>query len=219
MRALLLGVPFSFALLTLLPESAGGEEKAAPTNDKVAAPKAPDFAGYQWVTMMTGEVVKADDSKVTVRVFWQQVVANGNNRGSRPSLHGNHGRSHHSPFATRRANSQLKWEHHDYDLPYVAESLVRNKTLPPKTNPDGKRGFYSAKEQDELNLPYAAPGYQAIKSDLVPGTIIEAHIIRDKNIPANKVADGDLRIKYAVVLRHDPNPPKDIVSPTPAKKN
>ena len=51
------------------------------------------------------------------------------------------------------------------------------------------------------------------------GAIIEAHIIRDKNVPANKVADGDLRIKYAVVLRHDPNPPKDIASPNPAKKN
>ncbi len=219
MRTLLLGVTFSFALLALQPETAVGEEKAAKPEEKVAAPKAPGFAGYQWVTMMTGEVVKADDSKVTVRVFWQQLVANGNNRGSRPSLHGNHGRSHHSPFATRRTNTQLKWEHHDYDLPYVADSLVRNKTLPPKTNPDGKRGFYSAKEQDDLKLPYAAPGYQAIRSDLVPGTIIEAHIIRDRSIPANKVVDGDLRIKYAVVLRHDPNPPKDIVPPTPAKKN
>lgn len=186
------------------------------TVDKV---KAPDFTGYQWVTLMTAEVVKADDSKVTMRVFWQHVTTTNGNKGARPSLHGNHGRSHHSPFATRRPNTQVKWEHHDYEVPFLAESLVRNKQLPPKIGPDGKRGYYSAKEQDDLQVPYAVPGFQATKADLVPGTIIEAHIVRDKTIPANKVADGDMRIKYAVILRHDPNPPKDIVAPPTPKKN
>lgn len=190
---------------------------STPAKAPAPLPKAPEFSGYAWVSRFEAEVVKADENKVTFRIYWEHAVANNNRNGNRgrPSLHGT-GRNHHSPFATRRPNVQIKWEHHDYEVPYVAESLVRTKALPPKVGPDGKRGYYSASEQDALSQPLGAPGFQAAKADLVPGTIIEAHIIRDKTIPANKVTDADMRLKYAVILRHDPNPPKDIANPSSA---
>lgn len=197
---------------------------SGPPKPTAADRKGPDFSGYATVTTVTGEVVRADDSKVTLRIFWQHAVqkSGGGNggRGRRPSLHGNHGRGHHSPYAVRRPNVQLKWEHHDYDLPFVPEGMVRARTLPPKTDPNGKKGFYSANEQDELKLPYSAPGYQAFKGDLTPGTVVEAYIVRDKLIPANKVTDADMRIKYAVIVGHDQNVAKNLadVSKSPPKK-
>jgi hypothetical protein len=195
------------------PKSSQSETPKSVPADK---PQKPDFSGYTFHSLITAEVVKADENKVTLRVFWAHVESKGS-RGGRPSLHS--GRSHHSPFAVRRPNVKIKWEHHDYAVPYVLDSLVRTKTLPPKFDSDGKRGFYSAKEQADLSAPIGVPGFQAAKGDLVPGTIIEAHLIRDKSIPQAKATDADVRIKYAVILRHDPNPPKDIAQPTPAKKN
>ena len=115
----------------------------------------------------------------------------------------------------------FKTEHHDYDLAYVPESLVRTRTLPPKFDSDGQCGSYSNKELDELKVPHAVSGYQAAKSDLKPGTVVEMHVIRDKTIAQNKVTDADMRIKYAIILGEDPHPPKDITNPpkTPPKKN
>jgi hypothetical protein len=198
--------------------SSASQSKPVETPKASLLPKAPDFAGYQWVTMLTTEVVKADDSKATVRVYWAHAVGGkGGGRGGRSGL--GSGRGHHSPFAVRRPNVKIKWEHHDYTIPYHADGLARTKQLPPKIGSDGKRGFYSAKEQDELSAPIGAPGFQAGKADIVPGTIIEAHIIRDRTIAASKLTDSDMRLKYAVILRHDPNPPKDIASPSPSKKN
>ena len=211
---------FTLGLVVCSAAAPGDEAKTEEKPKSVDKAKGPDFSGYQWVAMVTGEVVKADETKVTLRVFWEQASTTGGKKHSgRPSLHGNHGRTHHSPYAMRRPNFKVTVEHHDYEIPYLAESLARTKTLPVKFDSDGKRGFYSAKEQDELSVPYAAPGYQAVKADITPGTIIEAHIIRDKAIAANKMTDADMRLKYAVILRHDPNPPKDIASPSPSKKN
>jgi hypothetical protein len=223
-----LSVAFTLtALGALVGLAAADDPKPSPetpkteTPEKPAKPKLPDFSGYQFVRLLDAEVVKADDSKITVRIYWEHAVAKGNGggRGRRPNLHGSRG--FHSPFAIRRPNVQIKWEHHDYEIPYIAESLVRTKQLPPKVGPDGKRGFYSAKEQDELSQPIGAPGFQAAKSDIKAGTIVELHLIRDKFIAANNVKDEDMRIKYAVILREDPNPPKDIASnkSSPAKKN
>jgi hypothetical protein len=208
---------------------AAAADDPKPANSQSSIPKptvgklsSPDFAGYMSVTKVLGEVVKADDSQVKLRIYWEELVQKKNNgsRGRRPSIGSSRG--HHNPFATRRPNVQIKWEHHDYDLPYVTDSLVRTRTLPPKLDPNGKKGFYSDKEQDEMRQPFAAPGYQALKGDLTPGTVVEAYIIRDRTIPASKVTDADMRIKYAVILGHDPNPPKDISSPSktpPKKKN
>jgi hypothetical protein len=216
---LLLASACLIAFFGLLPAGDSSPDSTAPKPPgKAPLPKAPEFAGYAWVSKFTAEVVKADESKVTMRVYWEHLVTSkSGNRGGRPSLHGS-SRNHHSPFMIRRPNVQVKWEHHDYVVPYVAESLVRTKTLPPKIGPDGKKGYCSSNEQEALSLPLGAPAFQATKADLVPGTIIEAHIIRDKTIAANKITDADMRLKYAVILRHDPNPPKDIVSLTPEKK-
>lgn len=187
--------------------------------------KAPDFSGYVSVTKVTGEVVKGNESSLTLRIHWVQVtVKNGGGsrgRGRRPSLYGSRGRSFSSPYMVRRPSVKVKHEHHDYDLPYLPESLVRVNQLPPKIGPDGKKGFYSQSEQDELKVPYTVPGFQASKADLTPGTVVEAHVVRDKSIPANKVADADMRLKYVVIIGHDPNPPADITNPpkTSKKKN
>ena len=184
--------------------------------------KAPDFSGYVSVTKVTGEVVKGNESSLTLRIYWQHVTAKnsggGRGRGRRPSLYGNHGRSHYSPYMTRRPRVQVKWEHHDYDLPYLPESLVRVNQLPPKIGPDGKKGFYSQAEQNELKVPYSVPGYQASKADLSPGTVVDAYVVRDKSIAANMVTDADMRLKYVVIVGHDPNPPADITNPPKSKK-
>lgn len=187
-------------------------EKTAPA----PALKAPDFSNYTTVGDVFGEVVKADVNSVTFRVTWD-VTVSGGGRG-RPRLSGNH-RNFHNPFTMRRS-TQVKHEHHDYQLEFVPESLVRLKHLPPKLDAEGKKTNYTAKELDELKQPYSVPGYQATQADLTPGTWIEVFVIRDKSIPASKVKEDDLRVKYAIVWGHDPNPPKDIASPpkTPAKK-
>ena len=215
--AITLGI-FSLGLGIVFADDVPASPSLKPMETPKTTPlaKAAECTGYVWVTMLTGEVVKADDSKVTVRIYWQAAVA-GKSRGGRSSLHS--GRGTHSPFATRRPNVQIKWEHHDYEIPYHTDGMARTKQLPPRIGPDGKRGYYSGKEQDALCAPLGAPGFQALKSDITPGTVIEAHLIRDKTIATNKVTDADMRIKYAVIHHHDPNSPKDIVAPSPAKKN
>lgn len=179
-------------------------------------PKPADWSGYVFVADVVGEVVKADDKSVTVRITWFEPQAkNGNNaRGNRPNLSNNH-RNFRNPFAPnmnrpRQPQAQWKEQHHDYDLEYVAESLVRAKALPPKLDDAGKKVAHTQKEIDELRAPGGAPGYAASRSDLTPGTVVELHLIRDKNVPAAKATEGDLRVKYALILGRDPNPPKDI---------
>ena len=117
---------------------------------------------------------------------------------------------------SRAAN--YKEQHHDYELEFVPESLVRAKTLPPKTNDSGKRVDYTQKELDELRAPEGAPSYAASSADLVPGSIVEVRMIRDKSITAAKATEDDLRVKYAIILGKDPNPPKDISNPKDDKK-
>ena len=55
-----------------------------------------------------------------------------------------------------------------------------------------------------------------------PGTIAEVWVVRDKSISAAKATENDLRVKYALILGADPNPPKDIEKQNtnpPKKKN
>ena len=190
---------------------------AAPAFDKS---KGPDFSGYAAVTTITAEIVKAGETSATVRVYWLAATAkNGKTgRGNRPPLHQNHGRTSSNPYATRRPRPQAHWEHHDYELEYLPESLVRTKSLPTKFDGDGKKATYSEKERDELKVPYTVPGYRAAKADLTAGTVVELFVIRDKSIPAAKVTENDLRLKYVLILGQDPNPPKDITNPKTAAK-
>lgn len=191
-------------------KSPGKSASPAPTKP-APAEKAPEFKGYVWVGHRETEVVRADNESITVRVYWPKITSSG--RGGR-SLGGRGGMS--------RPNVKVTWEHTDHKVLYLPESLVRLKSLPPKYGDDGKRGYYSAKEQEKLKMPLGAPGYQAAREDLVPGTIIDLQLVRDRSISASKATDADMRVKYAIILRHDPNPPKDIADGTagksPAKK-
>ena len=81
---------------------------------------------------------------------------------------------------------QVKEHHHDYPLDYLPQSLVRTKTIPPKTDDNGKKVPHTQKEYDELRAPAGVTGFAASPSDLTPGTIVEVILLRDKTIPAEK---------------------------------
>ncbi len=204
-----------------------GFAQAADDQPVVAPPtpsqKAPDWSHYTMVGDVAAMVVKADEKSVTFRVTWNVTVqAKGKRSRGKPRLNGNN-RNFNNPFSMRRNNSrtQTKQEHHDYQLEFVPESLVRFKHLPPKFDIDGKKASHTQREMDQLKQPYTVPGYVASYADLTPGTWIEVYVIRDKSIKAENVQENDLRVKYAIILGQDPNPPKDIASPSkaPPKKN
>ncbi|VTS02781.1 unnamed protein product [Gemmata massiliana] len=177
-----------------------------------AAPS--DWSGYVFVSDVIGEVVKADDKSVTLRVTWLEPQQKNGNKNGRPRLSQNN-RNFSNPLQrnTGRQNQvQLKEQHHDYELEYLPPSLVRSKSLPPKLDDKGKKVLHTQKEIDELRTPAGATGYAANKSDLVAGTIVEVHLIRDRSISAAKATEDDLRIKYAVILGKAPTPPKDATN-------
>ena len=193
------------------------------SNPSTPPAKAPDWSGYVYVADVGGEVVRADDKKVTLRITWYEPQAqkgsnttNRNNNNRRPNLGGNN-RNYRNPYSQNRPKSQpkvqMKEHHHDYDLEYVPESLVRLKTLPPKTDETGKRAAYTQKELTEARAPAGVIGYAASPFDVTPGTYLEVLLVRDRTIPAAKATEDDLRIKYAVIWGKDPNPPKDIATP------
>jgi hypothetical protein len=214
------GLGLALGLGAALPAATADDpkpEEPAPRPTSSPALKAPDYSGYANVADVVGEVVRNTDKTLTFRVTWMVTQPS----KSRPHLSAN-SRNFHNPYSSNRnAHPHLKAEHHDYQLDYVPESLIRFKHLPPKTDANGKKASYTEKEMDELKQPYSIPGYQASASDLTPGTIVEVHVIRDKTIPAAKATENDLRVKYVVILGHDPNPPKDLTSPSknPPKKN
>ena len=203
-------VAFAAALgwgMMALPGFADDETKSPAAKPAPApAAKAIDWSKYAHVTDIVGEIVKADDKSLTVRVTWV-APANGNNR--RPALHQN-SRNFHHPHAPSRANTQLKQQHHDYVIEYAPEGLVRTKAMPTKIDDSGKKAALSTKELQEYITPPGAPSYAAARGDLVPGAIVEVFVVREKSIAADKVTEGDLRVKYAIILGQDPNPPKDV---------
>lgn len=211
------------ALVLALASGALADDKKEPL------PKGPDWSGYTFVADVVGEVVRADDKKVILRITWYEPQVkkggnnNANNKNRRPNLSGNN-RNFRNPYAqnTNRPNQpkvQWKEEHHDYELEYVPESLVRTNALPPKFDDKGKKVAYTQKELSEVRWPSGAPGYGASKGAVTPGTYLEVHLVRERAIPAAKATEDDLRIKYAIVLGKDPNPPKDIASPPKKKKD
>ena len=96
--------------------------------------------------------------------------------------------------------------------------MARTKKLPPKSDENGKKVDYTTKELEALKEPARAPGYMAARGDVVAGSIVEAVLVREKSIPAAKLAESDLKLKYVTILSHDPNPPKDIGTKTDEKK-
>jgi hypothetical protein len=209
--------------LALLPVLCAADE---PTPAKPAPAKAPDFSKYVTVADVVGEVVKADGDKITLRITWfvpQTQGGNKNNNNHRPPLSANN-RNFRNPYAHNMNRPQqpkvtFKEQHHDYELEYVPESLVRTKILTPKMNENGKRADYTTKELQDLRAPAGFPGYAASPYDLTPGTIVEVVLVRDKSIAAAKATEDDLRVKYAVIQGKDPNPPKDIANPKTEKKD
>ena len=210
----------ALALLTTGGPVALGDDKKEP------APKAPDWSNYTFVADVTGEVVRADDKKVVLRVTWYEAPQpkGGNNNNRRPNLGGNN-RNFRNPFAqnmnrpNQQKGQQLKEKHEDYELEYVEQSLVRTKALPPKIDDKGKKVAYTQKELEEFRAPLGVPAYAASRSDVTPATYLEVYLVREKAIPAAKATEDDLRIKYAFILGKDPNPPKDIGGPEKKKKN
>jgi hypothetical protein len=183
---------------------------------KPTATKPPDFTGFVFVADVVGEVVKADDKSVTLRITWFEPQINGGNKQARPRLSQNN-RNFRNPFAPNMNRPQqprvtFKEMHHDYVLEYLPQSLVRTKVLPPKTDEKGKRVAYTQKEIDEYRAPTGVTGYAAERFDLKPGTILEVILVRDKKVAGTKIDEDDLRIKYAIIQGQDPNPPKDIAN-------
>lgn len=188
----------------------------------------PDWTGYTTVSDFVGEVVKADDKAVTVRITWYVTQSSGNNR---PRLSANN-RNFRNPFSHHHHNNsllslarassggsrpQIKEMHHDYELEYLPQSLVRAKALPAKLDDKGHKVPYTEKEREALRHPTSVPGYAADKKDVTPGTYVEVVLVRDRTISVTKATEDDLRIKYVYVLGHDPNPPKPDAGS--AKKN
>jgi len=214
MRRVALRVGAAFALglgLVSLPVAAEDTKPTPPASPDSPA-KPPSFAGYVYVTDVVGEVVKANDKTVTLRITWLDTVQK-NNNNRRPNLSANN-RNFHNPYSSnnRQRPPQLKQMHHDYDLDYLPQSLVRMKSLPAKTDEKGMKVPYTQKEYSELRAPVGVTGYVASTSDVTPGTFLEVILIRDKTIAPEKANENDLRIKYAIIQGHDPNPPKDIAN-------
>ncbi|MBA4062265.1 MAG: hypothetical protein C0501_00900 [Isosphaera sp.] len=197
--------------LTLSPGLAADEKPASPAKEPPAKPT--DWSRYVVVGDVVGEVVKADDKKLTLRVTWfvQEVKGgnkNNNNNNRRPPLGQNNrnfkGGNNRPP---QQPQVTVKEQHHDYEIEYVPESLVRTKLLPLKTDDKGKRVNHTQKELDALRAPPGAPWYAASPADLEPGHIVEVIFVREKTIPAAKATEDDLRVKYAIILGKDSTPP------------
>lgn len=204
---------YALALLPLICSADDKDGKPKPADTS----RPPDWSSYSTVADVVGEVVKADDKSITLRVTWYVPQAKGgggnNNNNRRPQLSKNN-QNYRNPYARngnrpRGTQVNYKEEHHDYDLEFVPQSLVRTRSLPPKFDDNGKRVFHDQKEIDTLRLPLGVTGYAASTYDLTPGAIVEVIIIREKSIPASKATEDDLRVKYAIVLGKNPNPPKD----------
>jgi hypothetical protein len=178
--------------------------------------KAPDYSGYVTVGEVVGEVVKADDKQVTIQVTWYVPQVSGGGGARRPPIgRGGIYRNPYAPNNNRPRNPprvNYKEQKHEYDFRMVPESLIRIKTLPPKYDENGKRVAYTSKDLDELRGPPGAPGYAASLYELAPGTIVEVVAMRDRKVPAAKVTEDDLCVKYVIILgsnRLTPNLPPE----------
>ncbi|HEV3386006.1 MAG TPA: hypothetical protein VG097_14400 [Gemmata sp.] len=156
----------------------------AKTLPKDIPDKIPDYSKYKFIKELAGELIKADDKKVTVRVKW--TVNTQLNPKARPNI---------------------VEKHQDYEYSFIPESLVRTSFLPKKTDDKGKRVEWTPKEKDALKMPIGVTGYAASTSDLVEHSTVNLILIRDKSISDAKATDDDLRIKYAVIKEPPPATP------------
>ncbi|MBM4097356.1 MAG: hypothetical protein FJ261_11340 [Planctomycetes bacterium] len=160
---------------------------------------------YMTVGKLLAEVRSADGDSIRMRVYWNTVTqgkTGAANRGGRPSLHGNHGRTAQSPLALAKAamakskSVQVKTEHHDYDVGFFPDTVVRG-------------------------APKTLGGATTLAGDLSAGTIVEAWLVRKKSFPTREVQESDLKLKAVAVVWFNPNYKADNednqAKPAPAK--
>jgi hypothetical protein len=169
--AIVLGVA-----LATVPAVTRSADDAKTTQEPVT--KAPDLSKYKFVKDMTGEIVKADASKITIRVKFAKTAPNPNPRVKVPNV---------------------TEGHKDYDYQMLPESLVRSRMLPIKLDENGKKVAHTQKEKEALKLPMGYPGYAATLADLKAGANVYVYLVRDKSISEAKATDDDLRVKYVVI--------------------
>jgi hypothetical protein len=177
------------------------DEKDAKKDAKpVASAKAPDWTAFANAGEMLATVVSATDDSVTVRVSWA-VPSGGGNRGGRGG-----------------GRPNVKEQHTDYDLKFADGGMARWKKLPPKIDGDGKKAAYTPKEMETYKKPTGAPGYAAERTDLKAGYIVELHLLRPKEIKADKATAEDLSVKYAIIVGENPKIPVPEKKENPAAK-
>lgn len=162
---------------------------------------APDFSDYVHAGEMVAVVQKADAKSVTVRVSWYQPT--GNAQRNVPRI-GRNGQVQRPPRGNRQP--QAKEHHKDYTFGYAEAGLARWLKLGPKTDANGKRVEFTAKEREQLRAPQAAPGWAADRNEVSAGQRVELFLVRPKSVPLSKAQLGDLKIKYALMLGADNDP-------------
>jgi hypothetical protein len=174
-----------------------------------------DWSGFASAGHLIGEVVKADDAGLTVRVSWATPSAG---RGGHHQHYYHPGGGIGTPQQLAQHLSHMharvgggrsvkgKPHHADYDFAYAANGLARHRHLPPKVGADGKPVPHTQAEMDALHLPPGATGYAAEKGAIHPGTVVELHLVRPQAVPAAKATAADLSVKYAVILDDGPRP-------------
>lgn len=160
-----------------------------------ADPKTPatgtgtSWGDYTTVGKVIAEVRSSDGDSLKMRVYWNSVTqgkTNTGSRGRRPSLNGNHGRTAQNPLTIAKAaiaqakSVKLKTEHHDYDVGFFPDTLVKG-------------------------APKAPGGATTQAGDLSPGTVIEAWLIRNKSIAAREARESDLKLRTVSVLGFNSN--------------
>jgi hypothetical protein len=114
-------------------------------------------------------------------------------------------------------SATMKNKFEDLHYTFAEGGLTRWAKIGPKFNGlTGKKVPLTAKELEPFKLPKTAPGYAGDKTDLKPGDFVTLVLVRPKDIPAAKVKESDLKIKYAIIQRvledpvvKEPEPKKD----------
>lgn len=175
------------------------------------ADAAPNWSGYESVGSAVGEIMKVGPKGLTLRVTWyvpqiEKKKANkgGRNKncgGKRPGIGKN--KNFKNPLVPNRGSGfkvAVREEHHDYEMRFVEQSLVRFKSLPPRFDSNGQTMSYTIEEKDVLRKPVGVPGYRASRGDLVRGSIVDVEVMRPRTGD-----QGDFVVRHAMILGRNPN--------------
>jgi hypothetical protein len=156
---------------------------------KSSAPSSP-ITQFVKAGQLVGEVAKLEPSgkghpeaKLTIRVSWYAPAGKG--RGP------------------------AKEQHKDHVLLFADGPNVRTKQIPKKDpKPDGTPQFFTPAELRELKGDPNLPGYAKQLSDLAPGMMVEAHLLKDPK--ADKDHQDERLIHYVMIMdeKHQSAPMK-----------